>query len=47
MTVKELKEILELLIEDEKGDYSVFATGYYHEDFGVYVDNEKKEVELQ
>ena len=47
MTVKELKEILEVLIEDEKGDYPVFATGYYDEDFAVYVDNEMKEVELQ
>ncbi|MFU2363440.1 MAG: hypothetical protein ACM67R_06475 [Clostridiales bacterium] len=47
MTVKELKEILECLIEDEKGDYPVFATGYYDEDFAVYVDNEKKEVQLQ
>lgn len=47
MTVKELKEILECLIEDEKGDYPVFATGYYDEDFVVYVDNEKKEVQLQ
>lgn len=46
MTVKELKEILECLIEDDKGDYSVFATGYYDEDFAVYVDNEKKEVEF-
>lgn len=47
MTVKELKEILECLIEDEKGDYPVFATGYYDEDFAVYVDNERKEVQLQ
>lgn len=47
MTVKDLKEILECLIEDEKGDYPVFATGYYDEDFAVYVDNEKKEVQLQ
>ena len=46
MTVKELKEILECLIEDDKGDYLVFVTGYYGEEFSVYVDNEKKEVEL-
>lgn len=47
MTVNELKEILECLIEDDKGSYSVFAIGCYGEDFAVYVDNEKKEVELQ
>lgn len=46
MTVKELKEILECLIEDNKGDYTIFVF-YYHDDFSVYVDNEKKEVELQ
>ena len=46
MTVKELKEILECLIEDDKGGYPVFID-YYHEEFSVYVDNEKKEVELQ
>lgn len=45
MTVKELKEILECLIEDGKESYPVFAD-YYHEEFSVYVDNEKKEVEL-
>ena len=47
MTVKDLKEILECLIEDGKADFPVFATGYYGEDFSVYVDNEKKEVDLQ
>jgi hypothetical protein len=46
MTVKELKEKLEILIEDGKGDYTVFVD-YYHDDFSVYVDNKKKEVELQ
>ena len=47
MKVKELKEILECLIEDDKADFPVFVTGYYGEDFVVYVDNEKKEVVLQ
>lgn len=47
MTVKDLKEILECLIEDGKTDFPVFAAGYYGEDFAVYVDNEKKEVILQ
>ena len=46
MTVKDLKEILECLIEDGKGDYPVFTVGYYGEDFVVYVDIEKKEVEF-
>lgn len=46
MTVKDLKEKLELLIEDNKGDYSIFVD-YYHDDFSVYVDDKKKEVELQ
>lgn len=46
MTVKELKEKLEILIEDGKEDYIVFVD-YYHDDFSVYVDNDKKEVELQ
>lgn len=44
MTVKELKEILECLIEDDKGSYPVFVD--YYGDFGVYVDNEKKEVQM-
>lgn len=45
MTVKELKEILECLIEDDKGSYPVFVD-YYYGDFGIYVDNEKKEVQM-
>ena len=45
MTVKELKEILECLIEDGKENYRVIAD-YYREDFEVYADNEKKEVEF-
>nr|DAX00817.1 MAG TPA: hypothetical protein [Bacteriophage sp.] len=46
MTVKDLKEIKECLIEDDKADFPVFATVYYDEEFVVYFDNEKKEVEL-
>ena len=45
MTVKELKEILECLIEDDKENYQVIAD-YYRGVVEVYVDNEKKEVEL-
>lgn len=45
MTVKELKEKLELLIEDGKEDYSVFVNIYCAE-YQIFVDEEKKEVYL-
>ena len=40
MTVKELKEKLELLIEDGKEDYTVFVDGFdndFYEDFVISV----------
>ena len=43
MTVKELKEKLELLIEDGKEDYAVFVNIYCAE-YEIFVDEEKKEV---
>ena len=43
MTVKELKEKLELLIEDGKEDYAVFVNIYCAE-YEIFVDEETKEV---
>lgn len=43
MTVKELKEKLELLIEDGKEDYPIFVNIYCAE-YDIFVDEEKKEV---
>ena len=43
MTVKELNEKLELLIEDGKEDYIVYVNIYCAE-YEIFVDNEKKEV---
>ena len=47
MTVKELKEKLELLIEDGKGDYTVFVDGFdneLYEDFVISVTDFYKEI---
>lgn len=45
MTVKELKEKLECLIEDGNQDYKIIFDGLLEsEDYGIYVDNENKEV---
>ena len=41
MTVKELKEKLELLIEDGKEDYAVFVNIYCAE-YEIFVDEEKR-----
>lgn len=43
MTVKELKELLECLIEDGKEDYKVYVDEIY-DLVVVDVDDEKKEV---
>ena len=43
MTVKELKEKLELLIEGGKEDYTVYVNIYCAE-YDIYVDEEKREV---
>lgn len=45
MTVKELKEKLELLIEDGKEDYTLYVNIYCAE-YQIFVDDEKKEVYL-
>ena len=45
MTVKELKEKLELLIEDGKEDYTVFVYYLAHE-YLFTVNDEEKEVYL-
>lgn len=45
MTVKELKEILELIIEDGKGDYTAYVNVHCNE-YQFSVDDEKKEVYL-
>lgn len=45
MTVKELKERLEMLIEDGKEDYTVYVDINYDE-YVFSVDDEKKEVDL-
>lgn len=45
MTVKELKERLEILIEDGKEDYTVYVDINYDE-YVFSVDDEKKEVDL-
>lgn len=47
MTVKELKEKLECLIEDGKEDYILILDGLmYTDDYEIYVNNERKEVWL-
>nr|DAO18573.1 MAG TPA: hypothetical protein [Caudoviricetes sp.] len=47
MTVKELKEKLECLIEDGKEDYILIFDGLMDsDDYGIYADNERKEVWL-
>lgn len=47
MTIKELKEKLEILIEDGKKDYIIIFDGLMDiDDYGIYVDNERKEVWL-
>lgn len=45
MTVKELKEIMECLIEDGKGDYIVLVDDL-SDKYVIYVDDENKEVLL-
>ena len=45
MTVKELKEKLELLIEDGKEDYTVFVE-LYNAEYVFAIDDDKKEVYL-
>ena len=50
MTVKELKEILECLIEDGNGDYKILSDVYYHYECceinksEIFIDKENKEV---
>lgn len=45
MTVKELKEKLECLIEDDKGEYKIILDGIVElEEDGIYIDKENKEV---
>lgn len=47
MTVKELKEKLECLIEDGKEDYILIFGGLTDsDDYNIYVDNERKEAYL-
>lgn len=41
MTVKELKEILELLIKEGKEDYSVYVD-LYSDEYVLYVYDEKR-----
>ena len=45
MTVKELKEKLELLIEDGKEDYVVYVE-IYNSEYLFDIDDDKKEVYL-
>lgn len=45
MTVKELKEKLELLIEEGKADYTAYVDRYSDE-YVFFADDEKKEVYL-
>lgn len=45
MTVKELKEKLELLIEDGKEDYVVYIE-IYNSEYLFAIDDDKKEVYL-
>lgn len=45
MTVKELKEKLESLIEEGKADYTAYVNIYCSE-YEFYVDDEKREVYL-
>lgn len=40
MTVKELKERLEILIEEDKADYKV----YEDEEYVIYINDKDKEV---
>lgn len=47
MTVKELKEKLELIIEDGKGEYTVFVDGFdneLYEDFVITVTDFFEEI---
>lgn len=51
MTVKELKEILECLIEDGNGDYKILSDVYYThyecceiDKSEIFIDKENKEV---
>lgn len=47
MTVKELKEKLELIIEDGKEDYTVFVDNFdndFYEDFVITVTDFYKEI---
>lgn len=48
MTVKELKEKLEILIEDGKEDYIVDICGFYLSkgNLKIFINNGKKEVYL-
>lgn len=45
MTVKELKERLEILIEDGKEDYTVYVDEVFNE-FIFYINDKEKEVYL-
>lgn len=45
MTVKELKERLEILIEDGKEDYKVYVDEVFNE-FIFYINDKEKEVYL-
>lgn len=45
MTVKELKEKLEIIIEDGKEDYTVFVD-IYNKEFSLYVNDVEMEVYL-
>ncbi len=47
MTVKELKEKMECLIEDGKEDYILIFDGLIDsDDYGIFVDEKNKEVWL-
>lgn len=48
MTVWELKERLEILIMDDKGDYVVFVddTEDYKDEYVIYVNDKDREVYL-
>ena len=45
MTVKELKEILECIIEDGKEDYTVYVNDLIDSD-DIYISNDNKAVYL-
>lgn len=46
MTVKELKERLEILIEEDKADYKLYFGDLEDEDCVIYINDKDKEVYL-